>query len=90
MAKSIDSISYIGRVSGVDSVRGYTQEESKTKSENIEKAIKEHAELSQYLSKYPNSEHLTFGELLEKYVTGSQSKKETSEEDGYILSVNNK
>lgn len=88
MADRINSLSTVDRISKTDALRGYTKKEVKTKTKNNEKAIEEHAELAAYLSKHPNSEHLTFGQLLEKYAEGPKPEKENPEEDGYILSVN--
>ena len=90
----IQSISSI-LSSKVDPVRRYTPSERKQKMEMMEAEIKEHAEMlalrREIKEKYPNPGKLSFSELLQQKMNGSQSVQEAAskqdDDEGFILDV---
>lgn len=86
MKKRIEPIGRIERIAGVEKIRGYTPAERIAKIKEIEKLLADRAEIQAYLAKFPNPEHLSFSELLERATNENKMKEE---ELGYILNIGN-
>ena len=67
-------------------IRGYTPAERIAKIKEIEKLLADRAEIQAYLAKFPNPEHLSFSELLERATNENKMRKE---EPDYILDIGN-
>ncbi|WP_407434745.1 hypothetical protein [Treponema sp.] len=101
MEKRIEPIGRIERIAGVEKIRGYTPAERIAKIKEIEKLLADKAEIQAYLAKFPNPEHLSFSELLERAINENKMRKEEldyildignhqNEKDGYILEIGEK
>ena len=82
-------------------IRGYTPAERIAKIKEIEKLLADRAEIQAYLAKFPNPEHLSFSELLERATSENKMREEEldyilnigkhqNEKDAYILEIGEK
>lgn len=101
MEKRIEPIGRIERIAGVEKIRSYTPAERIAKIKEIEKLLADKAEIQAYLAKFPNPEHLSFSELLERATNENKMRNEEldyildignhqNEKDGYILEIGEK
>lgn len=85
MTDKIGGIRRVSFTSGrVEKVRNYTAKERAEKLKEIDRAAAERAEVREYLSRYPNPDHLSFAELLELAIHG---KTVTDNDLDYILDI---
>ena len=73
MSDRIDGIEKVGRITAVS---GYTKEDCTRKIEDFKERLKVHAEIREYLAKYPNPDNLSFTELLEQEKENLEKRNE--------------
>ena len=64
----------------------YTKAEVDAIFDAVEEQEKDHAEIREYLAKFPNPNHLSFSELLAQNKAGAQSE----DDEGYVLDIGSK
>lgn len=81
----------IGKIRGVaysssrvEPVRNYSPQERAEKLSEIDRAAADRAEIREILARYPNPDHLSFPELLEKAIN---ENKVTDDDLDYILDI---
>ena len=70
----------------VQPVRRHTKAEVDAIFDAVEEQEKDHAEIREYLAKFPNPNHLSFSELLAQNKAGAQSE----DDEGYVLDIGSK
>jgi len=90
----IERISADPRYSRINQIKGYTEEERSEALKQLELTLQEQEELRAYLSQFPNPDHLTFEELLQRDMAaaaGSASSFRSSEKSdgGVIIDIGN-
>ena len=87
MGDRIEGIERIGYNSfRVEPVRNYTAEERSIKIRGIELAEEERVEILSFLAQYPNPNHLSFSELLDRAYSRCINQYDTPD---YILDIGN-
>ncbi len=90
----IERISADPRYSRIQQIKAYTDEERSERLKQIELTLQEQEELRAYLAQFPNPDHLSFEELLQRDMasaTGSASSVRSAEKavDGVIIDIGN-
>ena len=83
-----DKISRISNISynatRVEPVRRHTKAEIEAIFDSVEQQEKDRAEIREYLANFPNTNKLSFSELLAKNKSGTLDN-----EEGYVLDIKN-
>ena len=87
MPSKISGITSIGYDSSrVQPVRRHTKAEVDAIFDAVEEQEKDRAEIREYLAKFPNTNHLSFSELLAQNKAGAQGE----DDEGYVLDIGSK